>query len=136
MSNRTKYRPVLTATQIEYILNLARIDLIHAHQIGADTTLSTSIISTLAPFQAKIENAGISPAYTITPKATLLEQLGEAESVDNGTKEIYWKQCYEKYCSAPNFCSLTEIQAAREYRYLNDLMTPEEMVAFEQEQCN
>lgn len=131
MSKVIKYRPVLTAEQIEHILNLARLDLIHSHQIGADTSTSTSIIATLAPFQAKIENAGLVPAYTTAPRTTLLEQLGEKESVDNSTREAYWHQCYLKYCSTPNFCSIAEIQAAREHRYLNDLMAPEEMEAFE-----
>jgi hypothetical protein len=128
-----KYRPVLSAAQIEHILNLCRFDIIHAAQLpDGDIETSSSIISVLSPFQAKIENAGISPAYTTTPKPSMLEQLG-AVPITPTTRdnETYWHKCYIKMQESPNLCTLQEIAAAKEHMYLNDLMSEEEVEAFE-----
>lgn len=124
-----KYRPVLTATQIEHILALAKSE----SPISQD---SMSLISTLSPFQAKIQNAGIAAAYTVSnkPKANSLEALGgvsSTSSISSSSKEEYWEMCYLKLQSNPTTCSLEEIKAANEHKYLNELMTPEEIKKFE-----
>ena len=129
-ATKSKYRPVLTALQITHILELAKLE-------SPLSDLSISVISTLSPFEAKIKNAGISPAYTPKPvKQSTLESLGglsstSIEQANNMSKEEYWAQCYAKYVLSPITCSLEEIQAATEHKYLNDLLNPKELAAFE-----
>ena len=133
--NKQKYRPVLTAGQIEHILYLAKSE-------SPMTQAAMTIIATLSPFQAKIENAGIAAAYTMQdpkPKVNSLESLGglasskvlttEPDACE--TKEEFWELCYEKYMANPAICSLDVIKGAQEHKYLNDLMTAEELSDFE-----
>jgi hypothetical protein len=142
---QAKYRPVLTANMIEYILKLAKTE----SPISND---SIDIISVLAPFQAKIQNSGIIAAYTEVERLSLEESLGFPvsrnlpslgptredaiscpENLKAGmSKEEYWAWCYARYKISPEVCSLDEIQSAQEHRYLNDLMSPEEIAAFEE----
>jgi hypothetical protein len=138
-----KYRPVLTALQIEHILYLAKSERPMA-------ALSLSLISTLAPFQAKIQNAGINAAYSTSPKMGLMESLGVEAGAETApaissdynnsaiiptsasyNKQAYWKHCYNKFKADPVSCSLREIEASQEHAYLNELMSPEEIAAFE-----
>lgn len=124
-----KYRPSLTAAQIEQIIHLSKQDI--------SNPLNLSLITVLAPFKAKIDNEGLVPAYSATPRSSLLEQLSsnledDKVSLEAGDKEAYWEQCYLKMQKLGiTSCSLAEIQAANEYRYLNDLMSEEEVAAFE-----
>lgn len=129
MTATPKYRPTLTAVQIDKILWLAKTE------TPILSKESMSLISTLAPFQAKIENSGIAPAYTAAnkPSATSMEGLGAAPlEAGSMSKEDYWDLCFTKFTLDPTVCSLVEIQAAQEHRYLNDLMTPEEEAKHEE----
>jgi hypothetical protein len=132
-----KYRPVLTASQIQQILFLAK-------SRGSEmNSLDVSLIATLSPFQAKIQNAGIAAAYTIKeakPKANSLEALGAFEdslgmaAASVGIDKLtYWSDCYSKFIKYPTECTLDVIEAAREHMYLNDLMNEEELSMFEAE---
>lgn len=132
MTTRAKYRPVLTAAQIEHILYMCKTE-------EPISDVSISLISSLAPFQAKIKNAGIAPAYTAQPtKPTILMQLGgeAGDALDRAAnafvKEDYWEACYMKQQSNPVACNLEEIQAANEWRYLKDMMDDKEKTKFEQ----
>lgn len=128
MTKQAKYRPVLTATQITHILTLAKTE-------QPLTEQSLSIISTLSPFLAKIQNAGITPAYIPDSKPSVysLESLGgENHSLSPVPKEVYWEECYKKYNLTPELCSINEIEAANEHMYLNELMSPEEAKLFEE----
>lgn len=133
-TSSTKYRPVLTSAQILHILCLAKSEQPHI------SLESMGLIAVLAPFQAKIENAGVVAAYTTVPekpKANSLEALGsfsreKSDTATRGNKELYWKQCYEKVTEhGPAQCSLQEIEAANEHRYINDLMSPQEEEQYE-----
>lgn len=121
-----KYRPSMTSYQITKILELAKLE------SEGISPISMSIIATLAPFQAKIENAGIQASYTpvpAKPSTTSLEALGAASAaVDQVVdKEEYWALCYERLQQyGATELSLVELQAVAEHRYLNDLMTTEE----------
>lgn len=133
-----KYRPVLTATQILKVLELAKKEV----PISSD---SFSLISTLSVFAAKIENQAITPAYIEEPpalKVSTLEALGGTlcadasigvtEQLPEGmSKEAVWAVSYSKYKLDAASCSLQEIQEAQEHMYLNDMMTAEEILAFE-----
>lgn len=145
-SGSAKYRPVLTAAQITHILTLAKTE-------SPMSQMSLSVIASLASFQAKIDNAAITAAYVTSPTVskTSLEALGgvpatASDSLPNTchgyntspnvsntyeSKESYWAACYEKYSISPASCTLQEIEAAREHKYLNGLMTEEEVKAFE-----
>ena len=139
--SKTKYRPSITASQIRKLIHLARNE-------APITDESIQIISVLSPFLAKIECGANKPAYSTAPKkaeANSLVALGGAEdiatnvirelSIDkNLPKTVLWEQCYIKYSSNPDSCSAHEIACSQEHRYLNDLMTPEEIAAFELQQ--
>lgn len=128
MASQAKYRPSLTAVQIAKIVSLCK-------QETPMSLESMTIVGTLAPFQAKIENAGIQPAYTTSPPETVEAKLGmTAPATDyNGfeSKEAYWLDCYVHYCDEPTHCTLEVIKAAKEHMYINDLMSPEEIAEFE-----
>lgn len=134
-----KYRPVLTATDILHILTLAK----------NDTPLqpeSRVLIQKLSVFQTKIDNQSVAPAYISVNKPskeeqtiTLLASLGsdlvsDAKLEPNKpyNKETYWHKCYNKLkVMGASALTLEELDSAQEYRYLHDLMTPEEERAHE-----
>ena len=135
------YRITITGALIAKIVSLAKTE-------SPLTQESIDVLTKLAPFQAKIEAQSIVPAYISEPKPSVLESLGglgglggsgglvgsggiSTIPVESVPKEIYWSQCHDKYLSSPEDCSLAELQGAREYRYLNDLMSPSEVADFE-----
>lgn len=134
--SKSKYRPVLTALQIKHILKLAKLE-------SPLSDASLSVISTLSVFAAKIDNAGIAPAYTLSsskPKESLLASLGDTDTlaeleregdIARLSKEQYWEECFDKYSTNPSSCTVEEIKAAEEHMYLNDLMSPEQEAAYE-----
>lgn len=129
-----KYRPVLTAIQIAKILELAKTET----PISIE---SKSLIGSLSPFLAKIEAYSVQEAYTSTraapaniPKAHHKEDYLGVDMSDitmYATREGFWEHCYLKFVETPTLCTLDEIEGAQEHRYLNDLMTPEEIHHFE-----
>lgn len=127
MSNnhsKAKYRPSLPAHLIAHITDLAKNEIPISQE-------SIEVIGILAPFQAKVENLAIAPAYITTPKMSKFESLGGEVADASIPKEEYWKQCYQLWVSNPNDCNLREIAAAREHMYLHNLMAPEEIEEFE-----
>jgi len=149
-ASRHKYRPVLTASQISHILHLAKSEM-------PISELSFEVIASLAPFEAKIKTKAIKPAYaepdpnkpkSFKGKTITLEDLGGTSSTANQkheenegflaqedfpTKEAYWEACYNKYKKSIASCNIYEIAAATEHMYLNDLMTPEQLAKFEEQ---
>lgn len=127
-----KYRPVLTAIQIEKILELAKTE-------APLTVESKSLIGSLSPFLAKIEAFSIQEAYTAhsspAPKTGKDNNIGvDMSNITNyATKEGFYEHCYLKFLDTPTLCTLEEIEGAQEWRYLNDLMTPTEVAMFEAE---
>tara|TARA_R110002153_G_scaffold69313_1_gene183377 strand:- start:811 stop:1251 length:441 start_codon:yes stop_codon:yes gene_type:complete len=134
----SKYRPVLTAAQIEHILTLAKLE-------SPISATSFSVIATLSPFYAKIQNNAVTAAYSTAPAASSkfsVSGLGGTSPAqpDNTTstaasgataKEDYWEECYNQWLITPTEMSLAGIEAAQEHRYLHGLMTPEEQASFE-----
>ena len=117
---KLKFRPVLTAQQIEHVLTMCR----------SETPLSQEsieLVATLSPYYAKIQNAGVIPAYSVTDARKVENKLG-IETGSNG--RIDWvqvrKQAYEKYVQNPNLCSMDELKYAHQYRFDNGLMSTEE----------
>jgi hypothetical protein len=143
-SNTIKYRPVLTAKDILHILGLAKTEV-------PLTTASINVIQKLSVFQTKIENSAILPAYSSIRESKaerdtdLLNSLGcnltnsttmTLDSNLHDTKEQYWKASFIKYSQDKKACSLDELHAAQEHRYLNDLMTAEEESVHESNLAN
>lgn len=140
MSNQLpakKYRPSLTVNQMIHIVNRAKEDYAQFDAPDYDT-LNLSIISTLAPFLSKIENDALVASYNpslTSAKPSTLESLGGSPSIDSlleQTKEQYWEACYKKLQTlGASDCTVVELDAAQEHKYLNDLMSPDEMLTFE-----
>ena len=129
----SKYRPVLTAAQIEHILTLAKLE-------SPISATSFSVIATLSPFYAKIQNNAVTAAYNTAPAASSkfsVSGLGgtspaQPDNTSATAKEDYWEECYNKLqANSANGCTLQELEAAQEHRYLHGLMTPEEQANFE-----
>ena len=135
-AQKAKFRPVLTLEQIQHTIKLAKLE-------SPISDASINLIATLTPYIAKIEAQSIAAAYTTKERQNLESKLGFtsteiAEITGNSehiaaamNKEEYWKACYLKYSANPTVCTTSEILAAQEHMYLNDLMSPEEMVEFE-----
>lgn len=124
-----KYRPVLSASQIAHLISLCKNDL---------SSESISCIGILSPFMAKIENAAITPAYTLSSnKQSLVDELGLGEeTIINKSHEMFQKHLYEQWLAVGmkyDSFSLNEIKEIKEFRYLNDLMTTTESDEYESE---
>lgn len=129
-----KYRPSLSIPQLNTIIELAK----NQSPMAPDTA---EVLGVLIPYVAKINLAAVSPSYTMQAKKTpldLLDELGGLEGSDYNqasntaiSKPHYWKECYDKYIDTPKLCTLEELEAVNEHRYLNNLMTPEEVTEFE-----
>ena len=133
--NIKKYRPSLPAHIIEHIVRLAKKDL-SLQILPLDHNSDKELISILAPFQAKIENYGIAPSYTTSPKESVEESLGMIAPPLGQDKIAYNLNCYTKYKLALatdrlQSISLVMLDAAKEHMYVNDLMSPEEEKSYE-----
>jgi hypothetical protein len=139
MTAKQKYRPSLTEAMILHCIDLAK----NESPISPE---SIQLLGVLAPFHAKIANEAKLPAYSTQRKKTVTEMLadlGGLESADNyagsGTNTDlsnphYWAECYEKAEeSGINALTVREHRGYNEHRYLNELMTPEEVAIFESE---
>ena len=155
-ATKARYRPAFSEEEVEtlatilleaYLIDIAKppykpenpadsrrafspeTKLIHHGLIGKINTLRT-----------KIANNALSPAYVvrkhIDPAIAILEDLGadeaELDALDGTiTKEQHWENCYNQFLKSPDLCTVPQIEAAYEHMYLNDLMTPEQIVTFE-----
>ena len=143
-NQRARYRPSFTASEIATIISLCASRTQEANCLA--------ILGKLATISSRIAVGDDKPAYIADPpisKPSIYKQLGMPEPqlpalinvVGNKyedinpdlykAKENYWLACYHKYIEQTQDCSPNEILAAQEHKYLNDLMTPEEEVAFE-----
>ena len=130
-----KFRPVLSAHQIATIIALAKQEFIKSSSADA-----RSILQTLSPFAAKIENYAIFPAYVATPAPTKIDELGFNEPTANQLtpaqkRESLYNQFMQSGANHENL-SLSELETINLYRYENDLMSPEEEAEYEAKQIN
>lgn len=132
-ADRKKYRPVFSASLLQHIEILARED-----YMKNNSAKSLAIVGIVAPFLAKISAGAMNPVYTEKePKVSLMESLGAVDpkgqnSKEQISKEDYWGLCYDKLLNNPSLCTIAEIQAAKEYKYLHGLMSAEEIQDFEE----
>lgn len=138
MPGTKKYRPSLTPTQISNIIELCK----HQEPISPE---AFSIIAVLAPFYTKISLGGVTASHNTkqarakTP-SELLDSLGGFDGIDNhagsGTNlglsnPHYWAECYDKSLNPDAKLTAKELEGCNEHRYLNDMMSAEEVKAFE-----
>lgn len=119
-TTESKYRPVLSSSHISHILSLCRNDM---------SAESLRVIGVLAQFEHKIKNQAVSPAYNVDIPQPLIVDLGFEKAEIKF--QIDPKLLYEKWKSNPAQLSVAELEAVRAYRYMNDLMMPEEMYKYE-----
>jgi hypothetical protein len=79
---------------------------------------------------ARVDMGITSPAYTAAPKETVEDKLGLGAG-GYETKEERLLAAYKKYQGNMELCTVREIAAAKEYMYLNDMLTAEEEQAYE-----
>lgn len=137
MSKQTKsYRPSLDADTIKYLSQLATREFATNNH-----PLALKAIGKLAPFVAKIKAGAVKPSHTYTPKQDIMEQLGEVSSEvthseathsDPATQEEAYK-LWREAITYNDFSLLTPetIAQAKDYAYLNDLLTTEEEEEYE-----
>lgn len=124
-----KYRPVLSESAISHIILLCK-------QESPLSQESMEVISILAPFEAKIQNAGVSAAYVANPKQSMEEKLGLGEAVEKAQHSFSSSSnhpspanpeqkrytAYMKWMEDSADCTLEEILLADTYRYEKGLM--------------
>ena len=74
-----KFRPVLTAEQIDYLIRMIRED---QSEIESHENMNQSILRVLVPFQAKISIGAVTPSYQISPES-------ERKRIDLETRARY-----------------------------------------------
>ncbi len=155
-TTKHKYRPAFSAEEVEalatilleaYLTDLKKPPYLDTKPSDSTRAYSPkmqllhySLVGKINLLRAKIANSAITPAYTTEPHSKdrigMLESLGMPEeeiaiAVGGKTKEAIWKRCYEKFIDNPASCTVPEIEAAHEHMYLHNLMTSEEVAAFE-----
>lgn len=142
-----KYRPSLTAAQLTRLEALLKEQASSPNFSGFSAT-DLELLTILGKLTAKIQAGVQTAAYVAAPAQTEAEKqqstlaslgganLSEAEvrvSTVAGydTKEEYWAACYAKYSQSVASCNPQEIEAAMEHMYLEELMTPEQVTAWE-----
>ena len=122
-----KYRPVLTVEQISHLIALCKKEL---------SEESIRCIATLSPFLAKIQNCGVTEAYTQKPVKTQLETLGFSTEISPQQQRAQLYQSYVNSGEDPNLFSAQQLIQIQLYLYENDLMSEEEERNFELLQFN
>jgi hypothetical protein len=120
---KTKYRPYLTPTELDIIIDALKT-------VGSNPHL----IHYLAGFKGKIELGLNVPNLTLTPRPSVMERLGLDSPMDELAKitirVLSREDAYTKWTQNPASCTPKEIEQASVYRFENDLMTPEEEIEY------
>lgn len=140
-ATKSRYRPAFSKEEVD-ILHIILMDRYlsetsssHKPKVfsGEEVMIYNQLIGKINTLRTKIANNVLNPAYVvrkhIDPALAILEDLGadeaELDSLAGGeTKEQYWTRCFDKYSRDPSSCTVAEIEAAMEYMYLNDMMSP------------
>jgi hypothetical protein len=122
MTHMKKLRPVITAQQLAYL-----IDLIENDNRSATESIRDDLFKYLKLFQAKVSIGIVSPSYTVQGKRSIDQMLGEDD-----TPASKREKAYHLYIESPHLCTPQQVSLAQLYRYENNLMTPEEEEDYEQ----
>lgn len=120
------FRPYLTREELDSLLILL------SSSASLSSTIHKNIYKKLKTLTLKIDEEIISAAYT-TKRIPIEDSLGfsTSKSKENFTKVV--EQLYEEWKTPETRIKLTlaEIKLVQDYRYRNDLMTPEEEAEYE-----
>lgn len=160
MAKQTKYRPSLTAEQVRYIVSICKTTVPMTElpysliqvldpfltKIGNKSIIPSHIKENKPKANSMMALVGGDTCTNlqttdVSRNTDLIQSVSEAILDCNiidpnsfGSKMEYWEACYKKYQSNPASCNLEEITNSQEHRYLEKLMSPEEVAAFEKQQ--
>lgn len=112
MTAQPKYRPSLTAVQMQHI--------IHLIDNSGYNPISVGIKKVLQPLIYKASEGIIQPAFVTAPKQSIEDSLGFSTRISEGEKSLYqlWREGVK--------LSEGQIETAMGYGFNNDLLTEEE----------
>jgi len=116
----------MTLQQIHYFLSLCEND-----NRAETEPIKNKTIKELKLFLVKNDLGAVKPQYTPSPRVTVSDKLGFDDS-SAMSKEEQRAAAYELWMTNPHLCTPEEVKQAEIYRYENDLMSPDEEVAFEE----
>lgn len=122
-SAQTKYRPSLSLTEIQTIIS-------SLHQTGGNATL----IRKLDTFIKKASIGITAPSHVTysAPKQSLEDSLGfGSDSTSSNQSNESIDSLYTIWQNSPSALSPTQLATVNHYRYINDLMSPEEESKYE-----
>lgn len=116
-----KYRPVLTMPQIRFVM-------LAIEKYPAKDTFQEELLSYLELFVAKQKAGFLRSSYSVAPRQSIEDKLG----LGADSKEEKMLAAFSKHEQLGAFiCTKQELALVAEYRYLNDLMSPEEETEYE-----
>lgn len=122
MTGEQKFRPYFTAAELQEIITCLK---------SHPTPRRLTICQYLEGFVLKINHGIITPAHVNNP--SLEQKLG---MVDSSTPipishNLTGEAAYQKWLVSPTSATPKEIAEAMDWRYLNDLMSPDEEAEYE-----
>jgi hypothetical protein len=124
-----KYRPYFTLPELHEIITALK---------SQPTPNRMTLIKYLEKYCLEITHSVREESYTANPRKTLSQRLELDDPSDIPTIsiipqpiQITGEAAYQKQLINPLHCTPKEIEAAMEYRYLNDLMSPDEEKQYE-----
>ncbi len=123
-SSNQKFRPYFTAAELQEIITCLK---------SHPTPRRLTICQYLESFALKINHGIVSPAHVNNPS---LEQKLGFQNLDPSTPipishNLTGEAAYNKWFLDPKSATPKEIAEAMNWRYLNDLMSPEEEAEYE-----
>lgn len=113
----SKFRPSFSKEEINFLISILSKE---------SELLAEKINKQLKLMMVKVDNELISPAYSASPSSR--DQLMSPDSPET-RRHI----AYLKWKTNPGNCSSEELDAANMYRYLQNLMSQEEIEVYEKE---
>jgi len=120
-----KYRPYFTLPELKEIIAALK---------SQPTPNRMTLIKYLEKYCLEITHSVREESYTANPRKTLSQRLELDDTPSapiNPIIQITGEAAYQKQLINPIHCTPKEIEAAMEYRYLNDLMSPDEEKQYE-----
>lgn len=122
--SKIKFRPSLTAGQIEHIIHILSTT-------GENSPLNQSCLKSLRMFSLKAQHGIVSPSHLALGRESLESSLGfSAEPVT--TTDLL----YQVWQTHPTTLTPAQLQQVQSYRYQNNLMSPEEEQEYDMKLLN
>lgn len=120
-----KFRPSLTAGEIEYLITVL--------QHAPSCEHRDNVLSVLRKFHLKAVHGIVSPSHVAAPRVSLVDSLGFGGTDSGRTvfKDDDINILLNAYINTPAVLSPAQLTRVQHHRYTNDMMTPEEEQAYE-----